>query len=60
MTKAKLENSKKLQKKVEAYADDMEALTDQELQAKTPEFKKTLSSRRNTRRLATRSIRGST
>lgn len=53
MTKAKLENSKKLQKKVEAYADEMEALTDQELQAKTPEFKKTLPRRRDSRRLAT-------
>ena len=30
----------KMAKKVEAYADEMEALSDSELQAKTEEFKK--------------------
>ncbi|GAB6683812.1 preprotein translocase subunit SecA [Streptococcus uberis] len=38
--KGEIRKLEKIAKKVEAYADEMEALTDQELQAKTPEFKK--------------------
>ncbi|MFA9414676.1 preprotein translocase subunit SecA [Streptococcus sp. E29BA] len=37
--KGELRKLEKLAKKVEAYADEMEALTDEELQAKTIEFK---------------------
>ncbi len=37
--KGEIRKLEKIAKKVEAYADHMEALTDQELQAKTPEFK---------------------
>lgn len=37
--KGELRKLEKLAKKVEAYADEMAALTDEELQAKTPEFK---------------------
>ncbi|KHD46328.1 preprotein translocase subunit SecA [Streptococcus hongkongensis] len=37
--KGEIRKLEKLAKKVEAYADQMEALSDSELQAKTPEFK---------------------
>ena len=38
--KREIRRLSKIAKKVEAYADDMAALSDEELQAKTPEFKK--------------------
>ncbi|EGJ27696.1 preprotein translocase subunit SecA [Streptococcus porcinus] len=37
--KGELRKLEKIAKKVESYADQMEALSDQDLQAKTPEFK---------------------
>ena len=37
--KGELRRLEKIAKKVEAYADEMSALSDEALQAKTPEFK---------------------
>lgn len=37
--KGEIKKLEKLAKKVESYANQMEALSDQDLQAKTPEFK---------------------